>query len=273
MISGSNRTEKETILSVQLIELINLYENRTEILGLNIFQANLNNKSLDQIDCMNEEELFEEIKYIKEKIAIQADNYGYESDDDDMLIKGSRTRDDDDMLIKGSRTRAPCGIEGCNSKSCYFDPQSNHYVCNKHVPDDEEGRYYTTRRLRLYRENQNNRRETDPLFALRAHVGNRLKLFLTSKGIRKDESTMDYYVQTTLPKLKDHLQGHKNWEQSWDWTGEGRKLWDIDHIMPYNAMQYMIKADGITKEICIRRLSHWSNLQPLDVDTNRSQEK
>ena len=71
----------------KLIQLINLYENRTEILGLNIFQANLNNKSLDQIDCMNEEELFEEIKYIKEKIAIQADNYGYESDDDDMLIK------------------------------------------------------------------------------------------------------------------------------------------------------------------------------------------
>ena len=96
----------------------------------------------------------------------------------------------------------------------------------------------------------------------------RLRDFLQRNKIKKVGTTQDH-VGMSAEKLIERLENHPNWRSEWSWTGEERRRWHIDHVMPMEALEDMIKS-GITKDVAMRRLCHYSNLQPLEARENIS---
>jgi hypothetical protein len=94
------------------------------------------------------------------------------------------------------------------------------------------------------------RLKKDVMFRLRKNITNRLRVAL--QGKMKPE-TMKQSLGCTLLELKQHLEQQFTQEMTWENYG---KVWQIDHILP--LANYLLTDRGT-----YRRLSHYTNLQPL----------
>lgn len=97
----------------------------------------------------------------------------------------------------------------------------------------------------MYKYNSNN------LYRLSHLTRNRIKEFLKSKNITKNNSTFNI-VGCSPEFLKEHLE--KQFTDGMSWENHGLYGWHIDHIIPL--------ASAKTEEE-IYKLCHYTNLQPL----------
>jgi hypothetical protein len=97
-----------------------------------------------------------------------------------------------------------------------------------------------------YREWNQNKMDTDPLFRLR-HAINALINFHLKEG--KSQSSIDY-LGCTIQEYKTYLEPMFTSEMNWDNYGH---YWEIDHIYP------LAKGGSF----------HYTNTQPLTITDNR----
>jgi hypothetical protein len=100
-----------------------------------------------------------------------------------------------------------------------------------------------------------NKKLSNPIYHLSFVVRNRIRTFLKSKNITKNNST--YNIVGCSPEfLKEHIEKQFTDGMSWDKMG---KLIHIDHIIPLSLAK--------TEEE-IYKLCHYTNLQPLWAEDN-----
>lgn len=99
-------------------------------------------------------------------------------------------------------------------------------------------------------EHQNNRKLNDPIFKLKHNMNSRMKIFMKSNNITKQNRTFDI-VGCTPEYLKEHLE--KQFTEGMSWERLGREI-HIDHIIPLSSAK---------NEEEVYKLCHYSNLQPL----------
>lgn len=94
----------------------------------------------------------------------------------------------------------------------------------------------------------------DPLFKLIKYSRSRLRQFMKTKKIKKNNST--FLIIGRSPKfLMDYIEGLFTDNMGWDNYGE----WHIDHIVPLSSAK---------NEEEVNKLCHYSNLQPLWAKDN-----
>lgn len=100
------------------------------------------------------------------------------------------------------------------------------------------------------------RRKTEPLFNLKKILRARTRQAFKSKGWKKNSKTMEI-LGVSVEIAKAHLERQFTKGMTWDNQGE----WHIDHIIPL--------ASANTEEE-LRKLCHYTNLQPLWAEDNLS---
>ena len=103
----------------------------------------------------------------------------------------------------------------------------------------------------------NKRRNNDVLFKLSSNIRSRIRVYLKSKNIKKNNKTFDI-VGCTPDFLKEHLEKQFTEKMSWELIG---KHIHIDHIIPLSSAK--------TEEE-VYKLCHYTNLQPLWAKENLS---
>lgn len=99
------------------------------------------------------------------------------------------------------------------------------------------------------REYQNNRMKKDTNFKLSKSLRSRLSHAVTG-NFKSGSAVKD--LGCSIPDLKKHLEAQFQPGMSWDNYGE----WEIDHILPLCSVD-------LSDEIQFKKVSHYSNLQPL----------
>ena len=117
------------------------------------------------------------------------------------------------------------------------------YFLNNKVKINEQHKKYTQRK-----------RKSDILFKLSDNIKSRLRQFLKSKNISKNNKTFEI-VGCTSSYLKQYLESKFIINMCWENYGE----WHIDHIIPLSSAK--------TEEE-IYKLCHYTNLQPLWAKDN-----
>jgi hypothetical protein len=142
-----------------------------------------------------------------------------------------------------------------NNPSKHKESQKKYKLKNKTIIKIKSKVYNSENRdkQRLY---EKQKRETDILFKLRSNVRSRLRMFLKSKNITKNNSTFNL-VGCSPEFLKEHLEKQFVKEMSWD--NYGIISWHIDHIKPLSSAQ---------NEEELKKLCHYTNLQPLWAKDN-----
>ena len=119
------------------------------------------------------------------------------------------------------------------------------------------------KRIALQNESYKKRIANDPLFKLKKQVQGLIRDSLRSKGIKKNDRTINI-LGCTLNEFKLHLESKfepwMNWSNKGSYNGEPNFGWDIDHIIP---------SSSATTEEDILKLNHYTNLQPLCSYVNR----
>ncbi len=121
--------------------------------------------------------------------------------------------------------------------------QRNYFINNKVKIND---------RIKKYKQIK---RETDILFKLSDNIKSRLRQFLKSKNISKNNKTFEI-IGCTPQQLKEYIEIQFTEGMSWDLIG---KNIHIDHITPLSSSK--------TEEE-IYKLCHYTNLQPLWAEDN-----
>jgi len=163
-------------------------------------------------------------------------------------------------------------------KECRKQETTNYYENNKDTIKDRVSKYrkenpdkvkeikkkiYERDKERIllvnktYRENNRDKRNeynrtrknNDPIFKLKHLMNSRLRVFLKSKNLQKNNKTFEV-VGCTPEELKNHIESKFLVGMSWENQGD----WHIDHIIPLSSA---INEDEIIK------LCHYTNLQPL----------
>jgi hypothetical protein len=119
---------------------------------------------------------------------------------------------------------------------------------------------------RLWRENnrvklrdrQTERLKTDLQFKVSKNLRGRLREAI--KGNFKSGSAVRD-LGCSISELKLHLE--RQFDANMDWANYGT-FWEIDHIEP-------LASFDLTDREQLLRACHWSNLRPLDVNTNRKE--
>jgi hypothetical protein len=117
--------------------------------------------------------------------------------------------------------------------------------------------YYDKNKEKINKSNYvrtKNRRKEDPIFKLRSNLNVRIRLFMKSVNIIKNNSTLNI-IGCSPQVLKEHLETQFVDGMSWD----NRSEWHIDHIIPLSSAK--------TEEE-LYKLCHYSNLQPLWAEDN-----
>lgn len=99
------------------------------------------------------------------------------------------------------------------------------------------------------RERQKHRRATDPTYALRGRMRNRIQDALKSKGLWKRVGTTSI-IGCSWKELREYVESLFSPEMTWNNRGQ----WHIDHIVPL--------ALAKTEQDVIE-LNHYSNLRPM----------
>jgi hypothetical protein len=142
-----------------------------------------------------------------------------------------------------------------NNPSKHKESQKKYKLKNETIIKIKRKVYNSENRnkQRLY---EKQKRETDILFKLRSNVRSRIKMFLKSNNITKNNSTFNL-VGCSPEFLKEHLENQFVKEMSWD--NYGIIGWHIDHIIPLSSAQ---------NEEELKKLCHYTNLQPLWAEDN-----
>ena len=122
----------------------------------------------------------------------------------------------------------------------------------------ERNKEYYLNQMKIYREKNKekrnnysrNRKKTDPIFKLKHIMNSRLRIFLKSKNITKNNKTFEI-IGCTPQKLKQHLENKFTEGMKWELIGQ---YIHIDHITPLCSAK--------TEEE-IFKLCHYTNLQPM----------
>jgi hypothetical protein len=101
------------------------------------------------------------------------------------------------------------------------------------------------------------KRKNDPLHRLSSNIRNRMRIYLKSKNISKNNKTFEI-VGCTPEFLKEYLE--KKFVEGMNWELFGKKI-HIDHIIPLSSAK---------NEEEIYKLCHYTNLQPLWAGDNLS---
>jgi hypothetical protein len=126
----------------------------------------------------------------------------------------------------------------------------------KHEKNKEKEKQYRKDNRVKINEREKNRYNNDIIFKLRTNLRNRLKLFLKTKKINKNNSTIEF-LGAEPDVIKNHLE--KQFKDGMSWDNFGHNGWHIDHIIPLSSAK--------TEEE-VYKLSHYTNLQPLWANEN-----
>jgi hypothetical protein len=124
-----------------------------------------------------------------------------------------------------------------------------HKLNKKKYSQSEKGK----RSLRTYFKN---RRKTDILFKLGQDARTRLRIFLKQKKFKKTSSTFKL-IGCTPKELAAHLE--KKFKPGMTWDNHSFYGWHIDHVIP---------LDSAKNEEDVKRLCHYTNLQPMWASDN-----
>lgn len=119
---------------------------------------------------------------------------------------------------------------------------------------------YSNKNRKSISEKDRNRRHSDDLFRTIRYVRNRINQYFKSKNYKKDSKSFEL-VGCSPDFLKSYIEGLFTEGMSWDLMG---KQIHIDHIIPLSS--------GKTIEE-VKKLCHYSNLQPLWAKDNLTKGK
>jgi len=122
----------------------------------------------------------------------------------------------------------------------------------------ERNKEHYLNQMKIYREKNKdkrniysrNRKKNDPIFKLKHIMNSRLRVFLKSKNITKNNKTFEI-IGCTPKELKQHLENKFTEGMKWELIG---CYIHIDHIIPLCSSK---------NEEDIYKLCHYTNLQPL----------
>ena len=119
------------------------------------------------------------------------------------------------------------------------------------------------------------KREVDHFYRIRSTLSGRLSSFLRRKNFRKNNSILEL-IGCSKDQLVKHLEiqfyNHPDTGEIMTWSNYGKmkfkekKVWEVDHIIPY---AYFAKEDLKDIEV-LKKINHFSNLQPMWAEQNRS---
>ena len=131
-----------------------------------------------------------------------------------------------------------------NNEYCHLWRQNNPDYKKKYNQDNREKNWETEKK-----------RREKPLVKLSCNIRCRVKNFLKSKNITKNNKTFDI-VGCSPEFLKEHIEKQFTNGMSWDLMG---KHIHIDHIIPLSSAN----TDEEVYKLC-----HYTNLQPLWAEDN-----
>lgn len=115
------------------------------------------------------------------------------------------------------------------------------------------------------------KQENNPWLRLRGNIRSRVCEALNAADSSKAGASFFHNVPYTLTELKEHLEHHPDWDQSWmSWSNYGSgsqgRSWQLDHIIPQSMFPYGSMHDDDFR-LC------WSllNLRPLESVRNQSE--
>jgi len=104
------------------------------------------------------------------------------------------------------------------------------------------------------------KRKENPIYKLKYNIRCRISVILKKNDIKKPEKTIEL-VGCDFFVLKKHLEN--KFENGMNWENYGE--WHVDHIIPISLAK---------NEEDIKRLSHYTNLQPLwGIDNIKKRDK
>jgi hypothetical protein len=106
------------------------------------------------------------------------------------------------------------------------------------------------------------RYDTDVLYKLKSSMRSRLRSFLKTKQVKKQNGTFQI-IGCTPEYLKEYIE--KQFFSTMSWDNYGLYGWHIDHIIPLSSALKLPK-DGRQSEL--ERLDHYSNIQLLTTADN-----
>jgi len=103
----------------------------------------------------------------------------------------------------------------------------------------------------------NSRRKKDPVFRLIGNFRRRTMIYLKQMNFKKDSSIFKM-IGCTPDEFRKYLEGKFLDGMSWD--NYGMYGWHVDHIIPISSAKTLEE---------IKKLSHYTNFQPLWAKDNR----
>jgi hypothetical protein len=132
------------------------------------------------------------------------------------------------------------------NKEYYKEYHKEYYQANKEKMNEISKEYS--------KEWQRERRKTDPLFKIKCNLRTRTCKAFKNKGYSKTSKTQEM-LGVDWEVAKQHIERQFTKGMNWDNQGE----WHIDHIIPLASAN---------NEEELKKLCHYSNLQPLWAEDN-----
>jgi hypothetical protein len=153
----------------------------------------------------------------------------------------------------------------CNRHKERYQQKKEEILCKQkeyHQKNFEKRRNYHKNYVKINKEKlreykliyTKKRRKDDILFYLKGILSHRVRQFLKTKKMKKNNKTFNM-IGCSPEFLKEHLE--KQFVDGMNW--ENRGDWHIDHILPLSSAQ---------NEDEIYKLCHYTNLQPLWAEDN-----
>jgi len=150
-------------------------------------------------------------------------------------------------------------LKNKNNRAKHKERCSSHYNDNKEKLKTYAKAYYEANKDKVnsYQKTyQKQRRKTDPLYKLKRNLRSRTYKAFRRKGYSKNTKTQKM-LGVDWEIAKTHIERQFKKGMSWDNYGD----WHIDHIIPL--------ASATTEEK-LKKLCHYTNLQPLWAEDNLS---
>tara|TARA_R110000868_G_scaffold4895_11_gene30503 strand:+ start:2001 stop:2798 length:798 start_codon:yes stop_codon:yes gene_type:complete len=216
------------------------YENNVDKIKKN--RKNRYTNNIDKVKEYNENN--------KERIIVERQKY-YKKNKEFFIKKSTEYYNNNTEKIKEKRK------EYYNNNTEKIKEKRKEYYNNNTEKIKEKRKEYCENNVEGIRNYYNKRRNNDVLFKLSSNIRSRIRVYLKSKNIKKNNKTFDI-VGCTPDFLKEHLEKQFTEKMSWELIG---KHIHIDHIIPLSSAK--------TEEE-VYKLCHYTNLQPLWAKENLS---
>jgi hypothetical protein len=137
-----------------------------------------------------------------------------------------------------------------NNKEKVSESKKKHYTLNREKILKQK-KDYTQKTKEIRNKKRYYLYHSDNLFKLLNNLRTRMRLFIKSRNIRKNNKTIKI-LGADPETIKKHLENQFSEGMSWD--NYGVNGWHIDHIIPLSLAK---------DENEIYKLCHYTNLQPL----------